>query len=53
MVKNKVITKEIAEVLKKRPVKINFKPESHSEGMATYFREYIREELKEWVKKQP
>ena len=53
MVKNKVITKEIAEVLKKRPVKINFKPESHSEGMATYFREYIREELKEWVKNNP
>ena len=53
MVKNKVITNEIAEVLKKRPVKINFKPESHSEGMATYFREYIREELKEWVKNNP
>lgn len=53
MVKNNFITKEIAEALKKRPVKINFKPESHSEGMATYFREYIREELKEWVKNNP
>nr|WP_298654977.1 PBP1A family penicillin-binding protein [uncultured Flavobacterium sp.] len=53
MVKNKFITQEVAEVLKKRPVKINFKPESHSEGMATYFREYIREELKEWVKNNP
>lgn len=50
MVKNNVINKATAEVLKKRPVKINFTPESHAEGMATYFREYIREELKEWVK---
>lgn len=51
MAKNKVITKKIAEVLKKRPVKINFKPESHAEGTATYFREYLRESLKPIIKK--
>lgn len=51
MVKNKYLSAEKAEQLKKMPVKINFKPESHAEGTATYFREYLREQLKPIIKK--
>ncbi len=50
MVKNKYLTTSEAENFKKKPIKLNFKPESHAEGLATYFREYLREDLKEWLK---
>ncbi len=50
MVKNKYLSEAKAEQLKKVPVKINFKPESHAEGTATYFREYLRESLKPIIK---
>jgi penicillin-binding protein 1A len=50
MVKNKYLSKGKAEQLKLNPVKINFKPESHAEGTATYFREYLRESLKPIIK---
>ncbi|MQP25037.1 penicillin-binding protein [Flavobacterium sp. LMO8] len=38
--------KELAQL----PIKLDFKPESHSEGSATYFREYLRDYMKKWVK---
>ena len=50
MVKNKYLSEGKAAQLKKLPVKINFKPESHAEGTATYFREYLRESLKPIIK---
>lgn len=31
----------------------NFKVQSHTEGIATYFREYIRQYLVDWCKKNP
>nr|WP_317630822.1 PBP1A family penicillin-binding protein [uncultured Flavobacterium sp.] len=53
MVKNEYLTKEQAETEKKKPLSLNFKAESHSEGNATYFREYLRDELRQWVKDNP
>ncbi|MFD2908650.1 transglycosylase domain-containing protein [Flavobacterium ardleyense] len=50
MAKNDVITEAQREELRKLPVKLDFRPESHSEGSATYFREYLRDHMKKWVK---
>jgi len=35
------------------PIKLDFKPESHTRGLATYFREYLRGYMKDWVKEHP
>jgi penicillin-binding protein 1A len=35
------------------PIKLDFKPESHTKGIATYFREYLRGYMKSWVKENP
>lgn len=34
----------------KKPIVLHFSPQSHKEGIATYFREYLREYMKKWVK---
>lgn len=39
--------------LVKLPLKINFTPETHSQGLATYFREYLRDFMKNWIEKNP
>uniref|UniRef100_UPI00404A1CB9 penicillin-binding protein 1A n=1 Tax=Flavobacterium sp. TaxID=239 RepID=UPI00404A1CB9 len=49
MLKNNFIEQEAFDQLKELPIKINFNPASHKEGTATYFREYLREFLKNWV----
>ena len=53
MAKNEFITQEEKDSLQKLPLKINFTPESHNDGLATYFREYLRGYLKKWVKNNP
>ena len=53
MVKNNLLLKEEKEKLEKEPIVLDFKPESHSEGSATYFREYLRDYMKKWVKDHP
>ena len=53
MTKNKYITAQEKDSLQKLPLKINFTPESHNDGLATYFREYLRAYLKKWVKNNP
>lgn len=53
MEKNGFITAEVKDSLQQLPLKINFTPESHSDGYATYFREQLRSDLKEWVKINP
>ena len=32
------------------PLKIEYTPESHREGLATYFRAYLQEFMKKWIK---
>lgn len=53
MAKNGFITQEEKDSLQKLPLKINFTPESHNDGLATYFREHLRARLKKWVKENP
>ncbi|TRX00341.1 penicillin-binding protein 1A [Flavobacterium gawalongense] len=49
MEKGKIITAEEKEKLQSLPIKLNFKLETHKEGTATYFREYLRDYMKKWV----
>ncbi len=49
MEKAKIITPEQKVQLQALPIKLNFKLESHKEGTATYFREYLRDYLKKWA----
>ena len=53
MAKNNLITQEEKDSLQKLPLKINFTPESHSDGYATYFREYLKGFLKKWARENP
>ena len=53
MAKKGFITLQEKDSLQKLPLKINFTPESHSDGIATYFRAYLQKYLKNWVKKNP
>jgi penicillin-binding protein 1A len=49
MMRNNFITKLQYDSLKALPIVVHFNPESHNEGLAPYFREYLRENfLKKW-----
>ena len=49
MEKGKMITEVEKEKLQSLPIKLNFKLETHKEGTATYFREYLRDYMKKWA----
>ena len=49
MEKAEIITETQKLKLQSLPIKLNFKLESHKDGTATYFREYLREYMKKWV----
>lgn len=52
MNKYEFISDEEFEKLSKLPLDISkYNPQTHDEGIATYFREYIRNYIKEWSKK--
>ncbi|WP_121964834.1 PBP1A family penicillin-binding protein [Myroides sp. N17-2] len=53
MARNGYITQEESERLQKKPLTLHFTPESHREGIATYFREYLRDYMRRWVKENP
>lgn len=49
MVRNRILTESVKDSLAKEPIFLHFHPESHNEGTATYFREYLRDFMKKWV----
>ncbi|CAM2864319.1 penicillin-binding protein 1A [Flavobacterium frigoris] len=49
MAKGAIITEKEKERLQSLPITLHFKLESHREGTATYFREYLRDYMKKWV----
>jgi penicillin-binding protein 1A len=53
MVKNDKLDEAEKERLSKLPIRLNYSPENHKEGIATYFREYLRGFMDEWVKENP
>ena len=50
MVKSNIITEAQKEKYSQLPITLDFKLQTHKEGTATYFREYLREFMKTWVK---
>ncbi|MEQ5790961.1 penicillin-binding protein [Muricauda sp. NFXS6] len=53
MAKYGYISEEMKDSLQGRKMKINFNPESHREGLATYFRMYMQRYLNNWVRENP
>lgn len=53
MARNEYITKDESIAFQEKPLTLNFTPESHKEGIATYFREYLRDYMRRWVKENP
>src|SRR3970282_952625 len=49
MEKQNIITEDQMQKLQALPITLKFKLESHREGTATYFREYLRDYMKKWV----
>ncbi len=49
MLKNGYLTEKEAKKLKKQDIKLNYEEDDHNEGLATYFREYLRGEITEWA----
>ncbi len=43
------ITEHVKDSLQKTELDLNYSPESHREGIATYFREYLRGFMKKWM----
>jgi penicillin-binding protein 1A len=50
MAKYGFIKEAVKDSIQKLPLGLHYSPESHREGTATYFREYLRSEMKKWVK---
>jgi len=48
MKKYEFISDSLFDTLKNQPIVLDFKRASHNEGLAPYFREYLRGELKKW-----
>ena len=53
MEKNEFVTTAEKDSLQSLPLEINFSPEGHSDGLATYFREYLRDFMQKWIKENP
>jgi penicillin-binding protein 1A len=53
MLRNELITLEEKDSLSALNLEIDFTPESHREGLATYFRAYLQEFMKKWIRKTP
>ena len=53
MVRNNVITQRVCDSLSKLPLVITYTPQSHREGLATYFRAYLKEFMDGWIHENP
>ncbi|PCI01495.1 MAG: penicillin-binding protein [Flavobacteriaceae bacterium] len=53
MERSEFITTELKDSLQKTPLDLDIHKEGHSDGSATYFREYLRGFMKTWIKNHP
>ncbi|TPV35007.1 penicillin-binding protein [Paucihalobacter ruber] len=53
MYKYGYLDKSVKDSLKITELDLNYSPESHREGLATYFRAYLSDFMKEWIKENP
>ena len=49
MAKNKYISENEKDSLQEIPLELNYTPQSHRQGLATYFRSYLRGFMKDWT----
>lgn len=53
MVRNEFITETVKDSLQQLPLELDINLEGHSDGTATYFREYVRDFMKKWIAQNP
>ena len=53
MQKYNFISKQLKDSLQATPLEFKYTPQGHVEGLATYFREYLRDFMKTWIKNHP
>ncbi|OUR98100.1 penicillin-binding protein [Flavobacteriales bacterium 33_180_T64] len=53
MYKYEYISEQTKDSLQETQLDLNFSPESHREGTATYFRAYLDKFMKKWIKNNP
>ncbi|MDC7995052.1 penicillin-binding protein 1A [Altibacter sp. HG106] len=53
MAKYDFITDEVKDSLQALPLEITYTPQGHDEGIATYFREYARAFMADWIEENP
>ena len=53
MVRNELITEKEKDSLSQLPIRITYTPESHREGLETYFRAYLKAFMDNWIAKNP
>lgn len=53
MHKNSFLTKERKDSLQGLPINLRFAPDTHTQGLATYYREYLRDFVKKWIINNP
>ena len=49
MEKNEFISTKVKDSLKQLPLELEYNPQSHRRGLATYFRSYLRGFMKDWT----
>ncbi len=47
------ISEQVKDSLQALPLNLKYTPQGHDEGSATYFREYARNYMEDWIKKNP
>ena len=53
MLRNEMLTQKEVDSLQQLPLQIQFNPQSHREGLATYFRAYLRQFMLNWIQENP
>lgn len=53
MEKYDFISESVKDSLQALPLGLNYAPQSHDEGIATYFREYARAFMQDWIRENP
>lgn len=53
MLRNELLSQQEVDSLKQLPLKIRYNPQSHREGLATYFRAYLQQYMRGWIRNNP
>jgi penicillin-binding protein 1A len=53
MLRNQLIDPNEKDSLAALPIEVNFNPQSHREGIATYFRAYLQKFMRSWIANNP